>query len=336
MLDVVCARCGQTFEADDDAAETGEVCPYCGAPVEEDASEPMVEFQPSDDVATSIAPKPEPGIPSPLWWLAVVTVVAAFLVVTVTMLRGDNWEQQHLSELADAQKKAVAYMLTGDYRRADQQFQIIVTELSGRQIQSIYLQQLLDVARQGSAEAEHRLAIAATQPAPTTAPVAPENAPQTAQAPPQSALIDFQRRAESFPQFIRANPEVFQDSHGNWRGRQFLVWDVDTETPQADGDQSQMTLKYSCNSRTTAAHDTKWDAQTDDNFLFDEHVQAIHCQTTYEYQAGRWIAAQRDSDLQAQDNSIIRDGTVHPETILDLSDLRNLEVQHFSGPSAAR
>jgi hypothetical protein len=333
MLNVVCGRCGQTFEASDEDAETGGVCPFCGADAGDDAPEPIVEFSPAPDAERHA--KPPPGIPSPLWWLAAILIVAAFLAAIVFMLRGDSWEQQHLQQLADSEKKAAAFMLSGDYRQAENEFQSIVEQLNGREIQSIYLRELLDRARQGAGEARHQLALAATRPAPIAAAAATApSAPETGGIP-QSAIIDFQRRAESFPQFTRAHPFLFQDSHGSWRRRQFLVWDVDAEL-QTPGDESQIFLKYSCNSRTTAAHDLKEDAQKDGDFLFDEHLQAIQCQSRYEYRAGGWSAIQPDSNLQAQDNTAIRDGTVQPESILDLTDLRQLEAEHFAGASAAR
>lgn len=339
MLDVVCGRCGQTFEAADDAVEEGEVCPYCGAAVEEDAVEPLVEFRPAQPATIDIKP-PERGIPGPLWWFAVIVIVAAFVLAVVSMLQGDNWEQQHLQELADADKKASAFMVIGDYRHAADEFQSIVDELSGRQIQSIYLRELLDRAQQGEGDARHRLALAATQPATpavagaATAPGAPPAAPASAEIP-QNAIIDFQRRAESFSQFTRSHPLVYQDSHGDWRRREFLVWNVEAELETPD-EGEYMSLKYSSNSRITAEHNLEEDAAGDINFLYDEHEDAIQCESRYYYRGGVWVAAPRDTDLQAQDNSVIRDGTIKPETILDLSDLRVLEAEHFAGGSGSR
>ncbi len=327
MLHVVCGRCGQSFEAADDAVETEDVCPYCGAALDGEESDPTIEFQPArpfDPIRDSqAAPR---GIPSPLWWLIAAAAVGVFVYGTVAMLRGDDWERQHVQALADADRKAAALMYAGDFMQAANVYESIVTELSGRDIQSIYLRQLLDQASQGAAEARRRMALAAAHPQAATAPAATEAAPISE----HDAIVSFQRKAESFPQYVRSRPMLFQDSQGNWRRRQFVVWDVDAQQAP-DSDPAKMDLKYTCNSRTTAAYADREEAKTDFNFQFDEHIQAIHCSAEYELRDGKWVAADRDSDLLAQDNSAISDGTVRPETILDLSELRKMETEHFSG-----
>jgi hypothetical protein len=331
MLHVVCGRCGQSFEAADDAAETPEVCPYCGAEIDDQSIEPsdaIIEFQPPrpfDPVRDN--QRAEKGIPSPLWWLIAAAAVGAFLFVIVNMLSADSWEQQHVQQLADTDRKALLFMYSGNFRGAANDFDSIVADLSDRDIQSIYLRQLLDQARQGGADARHRMALAAANP-PATAP-----ATQPAPISTHDAIVDFQRAAESFPQFVRSHPILFQDAHGNWRRRQFVVWDADAEL-QPQSDPPRMNLKYSCNSRTTIAHDVPEEAKTDNDFSFDEHVQPIHCTSEYDFQNNRWVAGERDNDLQAQDNSAISDGTIKPETILDLSDLIHMETRHFTAATS--
>jgi hypothetical protein len=334
MLHVVCGRCGQTFEAADNAAALDEVCPYCGEPIEgesDEAPEPMIEFtppRPFDPILDN--QRPARGIPSLLWWLIAAAAVGGLSYAVVSMLNTDNWEEQHVQQLANVDRQAILLMYNGNFHGAADKFDSIVADLNGRDLQSVYLKALLDQARQGASDARHRQALAAAAAAHPAA-----TAPATAPAPlsPNDAIVDFQRHAESFPQYVRSHPILFQDSHGNWRRRQFVVWDVDAELlPQSDP--PKMSLKYTCNSRITAAHNEQQEASADNDFSFDEHVQPIHCTSEYDYSEGRFLQGPRDSDLQAQDNSIITDGTVKPDTILDLTDLLHMETRHFATSSS--
>jgi hypothetical protein len=307
MLHVVCGRCGQTFEAADDAAEEGEACPYCGAAVEEESGEPMIEFQPAKPFELFLDDqKSAKGIPAPLWWLIAIAGIAAFVMGVIIMLRGDDWERQHLQELTDEDRRATIYMYAANFPAAAKQYDSIVAALSGRDIQSIYLKQLLDQARQGSAEARRREAIAASQKPASGAP-----ASRPVQVSVHDAIVNFQRDAESFPQFIRSHAFLFEDSQGNWRRRQYVVWNVEANLePQSDP--PEMNLKYTCNSRMTAGHSVSQDASGDADFRFDERPDAISCQVHYEFLSGRWIPGERE-----------------PESELDMSELVKLEVGHF-------
>jgi hypothetical protein len=294
MLDVRCSSCDQIFQVEDDAAGSGEACPSCGAI--NDVPGPVADVElPS---LTSAPPRPAAwGIPSPLWWLLVFAAVACFIATIWSTLHGDEWERRHLQALADADQRAAAFLVAGDFDQAGRQYQFILDTLGTRPLQSVYLRQLLITARQGLHVTQTNRWAAAT--APSSQPSIP---PADAS---QDAIQHFQRAAEAFGDFVRARPEVFQDERGNWRRRQLLVWSVQVQL-QPQSPPTQIVLQYQFNARRTAAHGTPDDALADSEFLYDDRPLPTRCQTTFELRSGRWVAVQRQTDPETSDDTTMR------------------------------
>jgi hypothetical protein len=288
LIRVSCAECGEDFEIGEEFAGRAEFCPACGAlndipslndvePAEENA------FSPPEEPDVHPARSPARGVPSPLWWTLVLGGIAAFIVACFVLF-SDNWESRHLDALNDADNRGDVLMVDADYARAAAQYRFVLDTVGGRQIESIYIRQLVERARRGEAQA---IALAQSGPHPAAA------APPATQPEVYDALRCFQRDSEAFPLFVRNHPMLFQDRRGNWRRRQFVVWDVSYQAQPGDNPR-RISLQYLCASSVTEPHNSARDAANDGQFVDDESPKTVRCQTLFELRGDRWVIIRHD------------------------------------------
>ena len=303
MISVTCAQCGEPFEIGEEFAGVTEFCPACGAlndipnPEMDEPDEPPAPDQPVAPVLeTAARPLPGRGIPSALWWFILITALACF-VIACLYLFSPTWESRNLQVLSDATNRGDVLMADGDYGSAAAQYAFVIDRVGRRNIDSLYIKSLLDRAHRGEIDAQRRL-----HAAPTTAASAQAANPGAAPSNPQHyqqtyfAIESFQRNFEAFPAFVRTHPTIFQDSHGNWRRRRYVVWNAAYDPPQ-DSDNPRILIRYDCGSRITEPHASSADAQNDDAFINDESPRQVHCQTQFEFLQGRWLIARRDAQV---------------------------------------
>lgn len=340
MIRVSCAECGENFEIGEESAGLTEFCPFCGAlcdipSAEEEPSPPTTEelrtiAEDELELAANpaaLAPARSRGIPSPIWWTLIIGGVA-FFVASCFFLFSDNWEMRNIESLNDAANRGDVLMMDEDFTGAASQYRFVLDRVGSREIQSIYIRQLVDRARRGEALAKTRASEAATE---ASGPAAASQGQNASQLPANTspgngaaaaarddfheAMKAFQRDSEAFPLFVRNHIIDFQDEDGHWRRRQFTVWDV-TYEKQADSERPRMMLMYSLASRVTEPHENRRQADDDASFVNDESPQTAHCQTLFELFSGQWIVLHHDADAG---------GTTRPSS----QDFFELERQAF-------
>ena len=331
MICITCAECGESFEIGEEFAGVTEFCPACGAlnDIPDTAADPgpdqPIESAPA--VAAS-APVPGRGIPAALWWTILIAAVGLFAVACV-FLFSDNWESRNVQALADAANRGDVLMADEDYAAAAGQYRFVLDTVGHRAIESVFIRQLIDRARRGEAEAEDRLHATPTTLA-STEPASGGEAFHAATQPDLQvhlAIKSFQRDYEAFPSFIRGHPLLFQDAKGNWRRRQFVVWDASYDPP-AQSDSPRILLRYTCGSHVTEPHHDRQEAEADDNFPNDESPKDVHCQTQFEWLSNRWLIARRDADAEKNETAAV---DVRPS----LDDFYVLERQAFHANQAS-
>jgi hypothetical protein len=266
---------------------------------------------------------PPRGISAPLWWTILVCALVFFGGACIYFF-SESWEARNLNALNDATVRGDAYLADADYPNAIKQYRIVVDLADDRNIESTYIRQLIDRAHHGLDDAETRLHAPPPPPATPTTQAAPATQPDR-QA--HLAIKSFQQETETFPSFIRAHPVDFADEKGNWRRRQYTVWDVTYDQP-ADTLPLKITLHYDCASRITDGHFSRRDALADDNFVHDESPRIVHCQTVFLWLRGRWVIETRNTTGDP-DEIPLRD------VRKSLDDLYPLEAEAF-GAIAAR
>jgi hypothetical protein len=306
LIPIICAECGETFEIGEEFAGLTEYCPACGAlndipdPEGEPAEELPAEIPVADVPAAVILPggvpgpifteaPPRHGISSQLWWTIFITGIGLFVLACV-FLFSSNWEDRNIQALSDATNRGDVLMADADYAGAARQYQFVLDKVDHRSIDSAFILQLVDHARRGEAEADHR-----EHSPPTTV---PQTEPSPATQPEMGfhlALRAFQAEYEAFPIFIRSHPVVFMDSKGNWRRRQYFVWQTTYDVP-TDSESPVIQLRYDCASYITEPHHGRAEAANDDNFADDESPKIVHCQTRFELEGGRWIIVNHESE----------------------------------------
>ena len=298
MICITCAECGETFEIGEEFAGITEFCPVCGALNDvPDADEEPGPDEPIEPAPAGAAPAPRRGIPAALWWTILLASIGLFAVACV-ILFSDNWESRNVQNLADATIRGDVLMADEDYAAAAGQYRFVLDTVGHRTIESVFIRQLIDRARRGETEAEDRLHAIPTTVASTEPEVATRPAPATQpDVQVHLAIKSFQRDCEAFPAFIRAHPLLFKDAKGNWRRRQFVVWDVSYDPP-AQSDSPRILLRYTCGSHVTEPHHDRQEAAADDNFLNDESPKDVRCQTQFEWLSNRWLIARHDADAE--------------------------------------
>lgn len=318
MIRVTCAECGEIFEIGEEFAGLTEFCPFCGAlsdiPSPEDEAPELLpeEFQPGvsdqpilpDPSELVFSPVPSGGVPSPIWWALIISGVSIFIAACF-FLFSDNWEMRNLQSLNDAANRGDVLMVDQDFPGAAAQYRYVLDTVGSREIDSIYIRQIVERARRGAAQAaaEETQAQLHPNPAATTATTAPTAATQPDDL---KAIKSFQRDSEAFPLFVRNHSMDFQDDKSHWRRRQFTVWDVTYER-QPDADRPRVLLSYSFASRITEPHDNRRQADNDGDFMNDEYPSTVHCQTLFELFAGQWIILHQDVDAGAKSHPTFDD-----------------------------
>jgi len=291
LIAVTCAQCGEIFEIGEEFAGTTEFCPACGTlndipdPESPEPSEPA-----TTDVfsAVTIDTPPRRGISAGLWWTILIAAIGIFLIACV-FLFSDNWETRNIQTLSDATNRGDVLMADEDYAGAIRQYRQVIETVGHRSIESAFIQRLIDRARSGEIEAGNRLhapvtAAAQTQPAAAT----------QGDIDLHLTLESFQRDYEAFPPFVREHPVLFRDEKGDWRRRQFFVWQIAYDPPSQSG-QPKILLKYDCASNITESHHSRQDAEMDDHFVEEESPKEIHCQTQFEWSSRKWAIVHHEA-----------------------------------------
>jgi hypothetical protein len=157
MIEIRCANCQGTFQANDEADGSVDRCPACGAINDVPSTEPDlvadgdVPFVPANP--RSHARKQPGGIPSVFFWLVGLALIAGFVFALVVLFSSD-WEAEHLPAIANLVTSADAAVSHRDYETAIRQYQDAINIAGTRTIQSLYLQKLLQHARQSQADAQ--------------------------------------------------------------------------------------------------------------------------------------------------------------------------------------
>lgn len=297
MIPVICAECGERFEIGDEFAGLTEYCPACGALNDiPDPETPALEVeapeeQPPTELFSALSSESSArhGIPASLWWTILIAGIGLF-ILTCLFLFSNNWEDRNIQALSDATNRGDVLMANEDYAGAAEQYRFVLATVGHRSIDSAFILRLIDRARRGEAEADNRLR---SPPAPT-----PQTQPAPATQPDfqfHLAVKSFQRDFEAFSAFVRNHPVLFLDAKGNWRRRQFFVWQL-TYDPPSQSEAAEILLRYDCASYITEPHHDRGEAARDDNFADDESPQIVHCQTRFELESGRWIILHHDAD----------------------------------------
>jgi hypothetical protein len=248
--------------------------------------------------------RPRGGIPAGLWW-AILIVVLGLFGGACLFLFSDNWENQNVQALSDAVNRGDDFLADANYVNAATEYRYVVDLIGHRKIQSVYIQQLLDHARYGIANAEgrQRAILATTTVSPVTQ-LSPATEPAYAV---EEALKGFQRNEEAFPGFVRSRPIVFRDRDGGWRKRRYVVWDEHYDPP-AMKEPLRLALRYSVGSQITDPHFSRVDAGTDDNFRHDEAPLVVKCETAFMWTPSQWVIERRDvnADKEGQSSDDVR------------------------------
>jgi hypothetical protein len=325
MIEVRCPNCDQVFEAETSAAGRSEFCPACGTlndvPAPDPDDQTLVEQW---DVPPSPTPAPQPRRVGSqiLWWVLELAALGIVIWFGWLLFTG-NWESRHLQFLSDTINHADALLAGGDANGAQQEYARVVDTVGNRSLESLYLRDVVARAHRGLKAAQLRKMspLAATTPSPTTEPANDANLNQ--------AIRNFQRASEGYADFVRGRPMVFQDNHGSWRRRQFVVWDVNYHI-QSEADPPRIDLQYTCNPRLTAPHADRQQALADEQFPFDERNSPIVRKTAFVFRGGQWVIAREPAAAPPDDgSSIIRDGNLRPDDPSILAGLGVLELQAF-------
>jgi tetratricopeptide (TPR) repeat protein len=328
MIEVRCSNCDEVFEAEESSAGQSEFCPACGALNDVPAPDPDEAEIDAEWEAPPAAPVPPPAPPERvqrdiLWWV-LESAAAGILIWIGWLLFSGGWESRHLQFLSDTANRADALLAAGDFDEADREYRRVLDTVGNRSLDSLYLRDVVLRARRGRQDAQVRKkAIAAsTRPSAATEPAGGLALNQ--------AIKSFQRASEGFADFVRGRPMLFQDVHGNWRRRQFVVWDVSYEIQQ-DADPPQILLQYTWNARLTEGHADRQNALTDDQFTHDERSQPVGRKATFVLRNGGWSVIQNSGGpSDADSNGVIRDGNLRPDDASILRGLEVLEVQAFA------
>jgi hypothetical protein len=333
LIAVTCAECGEPFEISEESAGATDFCPFCGAlndiPDPENRSDEPPATEEIFSAVTSDSP-PRHGISAALWWTILLLALGIFLAACVLMF-SDNWESRHVQALADATNRGDVLLADDDYAGALREYRQVIDTVGRRTIESAYIQNLLDRARRGMTDASARLrappqtqpaAVAQTQPAASEPAVSP---PEIAM---QAAMESFQRDYEAFPLFVRKHPVLFHDDKGQWRRRQYFVWQISYDLPPPT-DPNHLQLRFDCASNITAAHATAAEARLDDHFGEDESPREVHCQTQFEFLSNRWLIARQD--VTPETDALISVNIRH-----SLDDFYALERKAFHIPTSQR
>jgi hypothetical protein len=300
LIAVICAECGENFEIGDEFAGFTEYCPNCGALNDiPDPEAPALEVEapaeqpPTELFSALLLPESSPrhGIPATLWWTILIGGLGLF-ALTCIYLFSNNWEDRNIQALSDAANRGDALMANEDFAGAAKQYRFVLDAVDHRSIDSAFILRLIDRARHGAAEADNRLHSPPT-PAPQTQP-APATQPDLQF---HLALKSFQVDYEAFPTFVRNHPVLFVDGKGNWRRRQFLVWQL-TYDPPAQSESVEILLRYDCASDITEPHPGRREATLDDNFADEESPRIVHCQTRFELESGSWVIVHHEADAE--------------------------------------
>jgi hypothetical protein len=330
VIPVNCAECGENFEIGDEFAGLTEYCPACGAlndiPDPEApalAVEAPEEPTPTELFSALLLPESSPrhGIPAALWWTILVAGIGVF-VLTCIFLFSNNWEDRNIQALSDAANRGDALMADENYAGAAQQYRFVLDTVDHRSIDSAFILRLIDRARHGAAEADNRL---------RSPPAAALQAPPAATRPDLQfhlALRSFQSDYEAFPVYVRNHAVFFLDEKGNWRRRQYFVWQL-TYDPPSQSEAPEILLRYDCASYITEPHHDRRDAALDDNFADGESPTIVHCQTRFVLESGRWIILHHDADPETDAIP-----SVNIRTSLD--DFYPIERLAFQAPQTGR
>ena len=302
MIAVVCAECGETFEIGEEFAGVTEYCPACGALNDiPDPDDPDVEVDESeapkspDSPPVISLPPIQHGISARLWWTILLSGIGIFIATCVFLFSG-NWEERNVELLSDAANRGDVLMADDDFAGAVREYQSVLDTVDHRSIESAFILHLVDHAKRGEADAANRL----KNPPPSLAQTRPGAVP----APSREAVFDmaiksFQRDYEAFPTFVRDHTLLFLDGKGNWRQRQFVVWQLAYDPP-VPAETPQILLKYDFASRITAPHSDRAAARDDNSFVEEDSVDIVHCQTHFKWSNDHWVIAHHDADVDGQ------------------------------------
>jgi tetratricopeptide (TPR) repeat protein len=333
MIEVRCGNCDQVFEAEETSAGQSEFCPACGAlndvpAPDPDQNEIVPEWEAPPATTAVVAPTRSAG-GDILWWVLELAAIGILVWIGWLLFSG-SWESRHLQFLSDTSNRADALMTGGDFDGAEREYRRVLNTVGNRNLESLYLRDVVARAWRGVREAQSRKrssSAASTQAVAATEPAGSDL---------NQAIKNFQRASEGFPDFVRGRPALFQDIHGSWRRRQFVVWDVTYEI-QSDTDPPQISLQYTCNSRLTRPHDDQADALADGQFPLDELAQPVSRKTTYALREGQWVVTRRsDGPEDADASAVIRDGNLRPEDTSVLRGLAALEQRAFGSRTSTR
>jgi hypothetical protein len=327
MIEVRCSNCDHVFEAESSAAGLSEFCPACGAltdvpapdPDEEEFLEPWEAAAPAAPLPPSAVAPVQRASPRILGWVLELAALAILIWIGWLLFSG-NWESRHLQFLSDTINRADSLLSAGDLPGAQREYGRVLQTVGTRSLESLYLRDVLARARRGLQTVQMRQATVVAATSPTTQPSIAPNLNQ--------AIKSFQRASEGFADFVRRRPMVFQDIHGSWRRRQFVVWDVNYQI-QSDADPPRIELRYTCNPRLTAPHTNRQDALADEQFLYDERTAPLARRTSFVFHDGQWVITPAPSSPTEDGSSIIRDGNLRPDDPSIAAGLGVLELQAF-------
>ena len=292
MIPVTCVQCGEIFEIGEDFAGATEFCPACGTLNDIPDSELSEAPEPATTEifsAVVVDTPPRSGIPAGLWWTILIGAIGLFLIACI-MLFSDNWESRNVQALSDATNRGDVLMADEDYAGAIGQYRQVIDTVGHRSIESAFILHLIERAREGEVEANNHL----HSPPPSAAQPQPAAATQP-NIDVHLALESFQRDYEAFGPFVRDHPVLFQDKKGNWRRRQYFVWQAAYDPPSQSG-QPKILLRYNCSSNITEGHPDRQDAAADDHFFEDESPKELHFQTQFEWSSGKWFILHHEAD----------------------------------------
>ena len=255
------------------------------------AVEAPEEPTPTELFSALLLPESSPrhGIPAALWWTILVAGIGVF-VLTCIFLFSNNWEDRNIQALSDAANRGDALMADENYAGAAQQYRFVLDTVGHRSIDSAFILRLIDRARHGAAEADNRL-----RSPPAAAPQA-RRPPRPGPISSSISLLDPSSATTKLSRFTSAiMPVLFLDGKGNWRRRQFFVWQL-TYDPPSQSEAPEILLRYDCASDITEPHHDRRDAALDDNFADGESPTIVHCQTRFVLESGRWIILHHDAD----------------------------------------
>jgi len=158
-IEMQCAACGQGFFAPAGLAGKVERCPYCEAindvPIPGDVAEELRDFDPSESLGSE---RRGPRV-SLIWTVICLLAMAGFLAVLWHVYR-PTWEQRHVDQLVQLYKQAEDDFRGGEFRRAADEYQRVLTIVGERQLASQVLRKIVGQSRERLPQAES----AATRP----------------------------------------------------------------------------------------------------------------------------------------------------------------------------